>query len=273
MPVSRTAQGVARARSMMSRPAPAGGDAAGEERLNADLAAELSGSAVTAADRRAGAGMFHHLAARTRFFDERVLDAIASGVGQVVIVGAGYDGRALRFRAPGVVFFELDLPDTQADKRARLARLGVACDDVRYVAADLADGDVAARLAQAGHDATRPSLFMCEGLLLYLDRDVVARLFAGLRERAAPRSTLALSLALEDATATPAAVLRRLAFRRRLVRLGEPPRTRLPRDGWETLLRRAGWSIQAEVEPRSLDPDAGSGSSLLVTAVGIGVTT
>ena len=66
------------------------------------------------------AGFGPSLAARTRFFDERVLEAISDGIGQVVILGAGYDDRALRFRSPGVRFFELDHPATQADKARRL---------------------------------------------------------------------------------------------------------------------------------------------------------
>jgi methyltransferase (TIGR00027 family) len=63
------------------------------------------------------------MAARTRFFDSGLLHACERGVGQVVIVGAGYDGRPLRFRRPGVTFYELDHPATQADKRARLAEV------------------------------------------------------------------------------------------------------------------------------------------------------
>ena len=61
------------------------------------------------------------LAARTRFFDEQVLAALDRGIRQVVIAGAGYDDRALRFRSPGVRYFELDHPATQADKRRLLA--------------------------------------------------------------------------------------------------------------------------------------------------------
>jgi hypothetical protein len=64
--------------------------------------------------------------ARTRFFDGRVLAAISAGTGQVVILGAGYDDRALRFRSPGVRFFELDHPATQADKARRLRALRAA---------------------------------------------------------------------------------------------------------------------------------------------------
>lgn len=267
MSVSRTAQGVARARGMMTRPAPAGGDADGEERLNADLAADLTAEPPASASEAAGgAAMFAYLTARTRFFDDLVLNAPARGIAQVVIAGAGYDGRALRFRAPGVTFFELDRPETQDDKRARLARLHVPCADVRFVPIDLADGDVDARLAAAGHDRTRPSLFVCEGLLLYLDEPVIARLFGGLRARATDDSLLALSLGLRDRTATPAAAIRRAAFRRRLVRIGEPPRTRLDRAEWDALLARAGWVIDDSSDPRARDPKGPVGGSLLVTA-------
>src|SRR5271165_2453717 len=48
------------------------------------------------------------IAVRTRFVDEHVTRAIAAGLRQVVICGAGYDDRALRFRTTGVRFFELD---------------------------------------------------------------------------------------------------------------------------------------------------------------------
>jgi methyltransferase (TIGR00027 family) len=195
------------------------------------------------------------------------MSAIARGVEQIVIVGAGYDGRALRFRSPGVRFFELDRPATQEDKRARLSRLGVACDDVGFVPIDLADGDVAAQLAAAGHVAARPSLFNCEGLLLYLDRDVVERLFTGLRSCAPTGSTLAASLALEERGGSPASALRRVAFRRRLVRIGEPPRTRLGLTAWRARFGRTGWSMEREIDPHSIDPEAHGGSSLLVTAV------
>ena len=158
---SRTAAGVARARARLTRPATTDGDPDAEQRLNADL----GGGDLPDAP----APMFHHIAARTRFFDAVTLAAVESGTTQVVIVGAGYDGRALRFRLPGVRYFELDLPATQIDKRERLARLGIPVDDVTFVPIDLAEADVDGALGAAGHDATRTSLFICEGLLVYLD--------------------------------------------------------------------------------------------------------
>jgi methyltransferase (TIGR00027 family) len=165
-----------------------------------------------------------------------------------------------------VTFFELDRAATQDDKRARLARLGVPCDDVRFVPIDLADGDVDASLGEAGHDRTRPSLFVCEGLLLYLDEPVIARLFDGLRSRATADSVLALSLGLRERNVSPSAAMRRVRFRRRLERIGEPPRTRLGRDEWDALLGRTGWTIDRVVDPRGHAANAPAGGSRLVTA-------
>ena len=65
-----------------------------------------------------------------------MLAALDAGVGQVVIAAAGYDGRALRYARPGVRWFELDHPSTQADKRERLGPPGHRPSDVAFVAAD-----------------------------------------------------------------------------------------------------------------------------------------
>ena len=187
--------------------------------------------------------MFHHIAARTRFFDDVTLDAVEGGTTQVVIVGAGYDGRALRFRLPGVRYFELDLPATQIDKRERLARLGIPVDDVTFVPIDLAEADVDGALGAAGHDATRTSLFICEGLLVYLDLPVVERLFASLRSRVAGDATLAVSVSRRDrVVADPGSSRRRAFLRRRVAGLGEPWRTSLDASAWSSLLEATGWN-------------------------------
>ena len=57
--------------------------------------------------------------------DAEVARASGTGHDQVVLVGAGYDGRALRFGGGAVRWFEVDLPAVQADKRQRLRALGI----------------------------------------------------------------------------------------------------------------------------------------------------
>jgi methyltransferase (TIGR00027 family) len=200
--------------------------------------------------------------ARTRFFDDQVLAAIADGVGQVVICGAGYDDRALRFRSPGVRFFELDHPATQADKARRLRAMG-ALAGVALAPADFTCDDAAAVLDAAGHDASRPTLFLCEGLLVYLESAVIGRLLAGLRSRAAVGSSLAASVATHPPGMDSAQVAAELNEGRRH-RDTEPWLTVLAVPAWLRLLGEAGWLALSQADPRA--GEAAEGRSLLVVA-------
>src|SRR5262245_20698556 len=109
---SLTARGVAEVRATIDREGTLSGDHAGADRLSADLRTGLS--------LHLGGTMCGYLTARTRFFDEVVEGAVASAPTQIVILGAGYDDRSLRFRSHGVQFVEIDHPDTQRDKLERL---------------------------------------------------------------------------------------------------------------------------------------------------------
>jgi len=200
--------------------------------------------------------------ARTRFFDDQVLAAISAGVAQVVICGAGYDDRALRFRSPGVRFFELDHPATQADKARRLRAMG-ALGDVVLAPADFNGDDAAAVLDAAGHQACQPTLFLCEGLLIYLESAVIRRLLAGLASRAAAGSSLAASMATHSPGMDSAQVAAELNAGRRH-RDTEPWLTALPVSAWLQLLGEAGWLALSQADPRS--GSAAEGRSLLVVA-------
>src|SRR6476620_6984112 len=101
---SLTARHVAQQRARLDRPQGAHGDPAAEHCLEAAVAGWLRLLRTTGVP----------MAARTAFFDQQTQAAIECGVRQVVILGAGYDGRALRFAHPGVVYFEVDRPATQA---------------------------------------------------------------------------------------------------------------------------------------------------------------
>ncbi len=204
------------------------------------------------------------LRSRTRFFDEAVLHAIAQGVPQIVIVGAGYDDRALRFRSPGVRFVEIDHPATQHDKAHRLAALD-ADDLVTLVPGDFVHDDVAQVLDGARHDLSLPSLFICEGLLAYLDQPTIVRLLGGLRTRAHPSSTLVASLAVHAAgidTARFLAVAELAPARgRRRALAHDPPRGRAP-----GAAHAAGWYVERVVDQADTDATIVRDRSLLVRA-------
>ena len=110
------------------------------------------------------------------------------GVRQVVLLGAGYDTRAARLPRAGVRWFEVDHPDTQAAKRARLAALpGYPVDAATYAACDFEREDPVERLVASGLAPGEPALVLWEGVVPYLTeaavRATATRLARGLDRR------------------------------------------------------------------------------------------
>jgi methyltransferase (TIGR00027 family) len=111
--------------------------------------------------------------ARQTFYD-RVVQRFIPPVGQFVILGAGYDTRALNLpKSLPVRSFEVDTPATIAGKRETLAKAGMDANAVAFVAADFEHEDWLQKLVEAGFDVSRPALFICEGVTPYLDQQAV----------------------------------------------------------------------------------------------------
>lgn len=137
------------------------------------------------------------LALRTRFFDDFLAGAVAApSLRQVVLVGAGMDARAFRLPWPeGTLLYELDdaaLLERKSQVLASSEGASPRCTR-KAVAVDL-DGDWEAALAAAGFDRARPSAWLVEGLLPYLDAAGVHRLLQPLSKLAAPGSVLGADL-------------------------------------------------------------------------------
>ncbi len=110
--------------------------------------------------------------ARQTFFD-RVVEQYLPNVAQFVILGAGFDTRALRLKGALVRSFEIDAPATQAVKFEMLAKARIDSTGVTFVSADFETEDWLAKLTDAGFDPGKPTLFIWEGVMMYLDRESV----------------------------------------------------------------------------------------------------
>ena len=120
----------------------------------------------------AARGMADMIGLRTVAIDAAVSDAVTAGATQLVILGAGYDGRAWRMQAlQGVKVFELDHPATQRDKRARVAQLAEPNGIVNFVSID----------------------FERESLDTVLTRDAMRGTLASVAKRSAAGSTLIIN--------------------------------------------------------------------------------
>ena len=247
---SITARRVAAYRLGFARvPAPYG-DAAADDTLAGDVAG---------GEEPAEGRMREYLRARTRFFDRVVTGAIDRGVRQIVVGAAGYDGRAFRYARSGVRWFEVDHPATQRDKRDRLARLGLDAGQVRFVEADFTRDPIAERLTAAGLNPGQLSLFMLEGVAVYLEPAVLHRVLTEFRQVARAGSRLTISVSTSGAQGEA-----RSRFQATVAALGEPARSTLEAGQAIEVLARAGWQVMAGDD--AADSDAAARRERLLTA-------
>ena len=166
------------------------------------------------------AAVFAHMgsyqAVRTHFFDDYFTNAAAAGIRQIVILASGLDSRAYRLDWPaGTAVYEIDQPKVLEYKHATLAEHGVAPSaELHQVPQDLRY-DWPKALRENGFDASRPTAWLAEGLLMYLPADAQDRLFEQITELSAPGSRVAAE------TAGVTSAERRAAMRERFEGIAE----------------------------------------------------
>jgi methyltransferase (TIGR00027 family) len=111
---------------------------------------------------------------RTRFAEDALKLAVAKGVRQYVLIGAGFDSFALRrpAYAADLQIFEIDSPATQSLKLERIRACGLTLPgSVHFNAADLSRESVAAALARSPFRADELTFFSWLGVTMYLTRE------------------------------------------------------------------------------------------------------
>jgi methyltransferase (TIGR00027 family) len=162
--------------------------------LDGDFGAKL------AEDDPEAAAIFEHMgnyqAVRTHFFDAYFAEAAAAGIGQIVILASGLDSRAYRLDWPaGTVVYEIDQPKVLEYKAATLAEHAVEPSaQLRHVPQDLRY-DWPKALREEGFDASVPTAWLAEGLLMYLPADAQNRLFEQITELSAVGSRISVETA------------------------------------------------------------------------------
>ena len=178
------------------------------------------------------------MALRTSAIDAAVRDAVAGGATQLVILGAGYDARAWRMKElAGVKVFEVDHPATQKAKRSHEKELPPAFGTVRFIPIDFESESIDAALDAAGHDRTRPTCWIWEGVIMYLTRDAMLGTLANIAARSAAASTLIVNY-----HAIHRRFLMQLIFRL----VGEPMISKWSPEEMATDLRAAGFVVEED---------------------------
>ncbi|MEJ1167429.1 class I SAM-dependent methyltransferase [Variovorax sp. CCNWLW235] len=111
---------------------------------------------------------------RSRYTEDALKAAVAQGVAQYVIIGAGFDSFICRRPAwaEGLTIYEVDHPATQRMKRQCLQRCGVPeSADVHFVEADLAVETLGSALGRSSFQTMQPTFFSWLGVTMYLTRE------------------------------------------------------------------------------------------------------
>jgi methyltransferase (TIGR00027 family) len=128
------------------------------------------------------------MVARSRYAEDLLAGAVARGVTQYVLLGAGLDTFAYRNPFSQLHVFEVDHPATQQWKHDLLAANSIPIpSSLTYVPVDFEHQQLATQLAAAGFDPRRPAFFAWLGVVPYLT-SAAFRATLALVASSAPRS-------------------------------------------------------------------------------------
>ena len=199
------------------------------------------------------------VAARSRYAEERLAEAVARGLRQAVILGAGLDTFGLRnpHREAGLRVFEVDHPKTQEWKRARIGEAGLSTEALRFAPVDFERQSFFNELAMAGFNPNAPAFFLWLGVVPYLTGEAIASTLGALA-RARAEVVFDYGEPVDSFQGPRRAYME--AFRARVAALGEPVLSALRPAETAALLRNAGFERFDDLGPHELALYLGSSS-------------
>jgi methyltransferase (TIGR00027 family) len=197
-------------------------------------------------------GMRAFMCARSRFAEDALERAVAAGVRQYVVLGAGLDTYAARSTHPQLRVFEVDHPATQAWKRGCLEQAGLSVSDrVSFVPVDFERELLMERLAAAGFDAGAPTFCSWLGVVPYLTREAAEGTLRALTALPAG-SGVAFDYGVSRNSLSPT---QRAAFdwlADRVARAGEPFRLSFEPDELRELLLACGFTGAEDIDSEAM---------------------
>jgi methyltransferase (TIGR00027 family) len=192
-------------------------------------------------------GLALHQALRKRYIEQKVRASLAEGFEQVVVLGGGLDSLAARLHTefPETVFIELDHPATQRVKLQSFTRRRLINQNLKLLPVDFSKHGLEETLGSCPeYQAERKTLFLAEGVLMYLEEGEVDDLFDFVRRQSASQKRFVFTFMELYGKG-------RVGFRRstRLVRAwlrlkGEPFKWGLRGKEIETFLRARGFDLE-----------------------------
>ena len=188
------------------------------------------------------------MVARARLAEDALAAAVARGVRQFVVLGAGLDTFAYRNPHPELRVLEVDHPATQEWKRRKLAAAGIPIPEtLRFAPVDFERQTLAAGLAAAGFEASEPAFFSWLGVTMYLTREALVATLGTIGETA-PGGGLVFDYALPKSELGWRGRWALAALSRRVEAAGEPFVSFFSPAEIAELLERSGLAVVEDLD-------------------------
>jgi methyltransferase (TIGR00027 family) len=182
-----------------------------------------------------GMGVFNQF--RTVVLDQAILSAFP--IEQLVILGAGFDGRAWRLKGlERTIVFEVDHPDTQALKRERTKLYAPLAHEVRFVTVDFTRDNLAKRLSDSGFNIKAKTFWLWEGVTMYLSPEAVSNTLSAIAACSSIGSSIAFTYMAKKNGKPPRSLF--------LTLIGEPPRSAFTLPEIAETVSSTGWNVIAD---------------------------
>lgn len=190
-------------------------------------------------------GLSSSIMARVRYFDDFVKKSIEDGLKQLVILGAGYDTRAYRIEElkENVNIFEMDHPNTQGYKIEKINEIfGSTPENVVYVPVDFEKEKIGEKLVENGFIGSKKTLFILEGLVMYIPPESVAEIFLFITENSAKGSRIIFDYYPQSVVDGTSKLEVGQNIRNHLIKIGEPLQFGIKEEEMENFLKEFGFS-------------------------------
>jgi methyltransferase (TIGR00027 family) len=198
------------------------------------------------------ASLYTLVNSRSPLFDS-IMERRLDQVDQVVVLGAGYDTRAIKYcKERAMAAFELDQAETQNIKVAALKTAGVDIEWLTFIAVDFNNDVWVDKLIESGFDTTKRSFFLWEGVTLYLDEEIVKQTLKDIAKTSGSGSVVAFDFYSKAFINFESSPLLKMYAKRMLKMSGEPFKYGIDtkdnaEENVERLLSETGFSLASFV--------------------------
>ncbi|HUI70979.1 MAG TPA: SAM-dependent methyltransferase, partial [Spirochaetia bacterium] len=201
-------------------------------------------------------GIYEWVIARTKYIDDVFERALADGITQVLVVGAGFDSRAVRFKTEdrGVRVFELDAAPTQEAKLHQYTARGITVPpNVVFVAINFDKETIDESLLKNGFCSGAKTLVVAEGVFQYLKPESARATFGAIKDLVGPGSWLVFDYAHASVLRGEGEAYGETRMTRGVNKYGESWQFGLDERDVEPLLREYAFHVKDLKSPQALE--------------------